>query len=276
MGNSTSTFCLGKIATRGNIHGTSDTDNFAWWYGTRHSVWCNSRNETTFTGRETHSTLQRGRMEGWVRIRVAGQTDWKRMWMVVSAAASPSEAPGPSYADAGSSNMARKKRMSSLFSREQFEDLPPRPLLSLYVSSKPKDKKKPLLTLRDVSQAFAVYPERPQLINRSTLMKLEGLLGDEETAGGMRGREGWLLVMPELEAGNTQASEMLKWLVGTCSAFMRIHLLTLVPALHDAFELYGRPKAYTWDPRDPVSMMFAYPVGPARDVRTYLIFAISA
>ncbi|KAG2754426.1 hypothetical protein P692DRAFT_20898043 [Suillus brevipes Sb2] len=43
---------------------------------------------------------------------------------------------------------------------------------------------------------------------------------------------------------------MLKWLV----------------ALHDAFELYGRPKAYTWDPRDPVSLMFAYPVNPGRDL----------
>lgn len=155
-------------------------------------------------------------MEGWVRIRVAGQTDWKRMWMVVSAAAQ-SEVPTP-YGD------GRKKRMSSLFSREQSEDLPPRPVLSLYVSSKPKDKKKALLTLKDLTQAFAVYPERPELISRSTLMKLEGLLGDEETAGGMRGREGWLLVMPELEAGNTQPSEMLKWLVGTYSRFMRILL----------------------------------------------------
>lgn len=175
-------------------------------------------NETIFTGKDTHSTLQRGRMEGWVRIRVAGQTDWKRMWMVVSAG-SPSEAPGPPYNDGvhpNTASIARKKRMSSLFSREQSEDLPPRPVLSLYASPKPKDKKKALLTLKDVTQAFAVYPERPELINRSTLMKLEGLLGDEETAGGMRGREGWLLVMPELEAGNTQASEMLKWLVGRC------------------------------------------------------------
>lgn len=37
-------------------------------------------------------------------------------------------------------------------------------------------------------------------------------------------------------------------------------------ALHDAFELYGRPEAWTWDPRDPISLMFAYPVGPNKDV----------
>lgn len=56
---------------------------------------------------------------------------------------------------------------------------------------------------------------------------------------------------------------------------MRIYHLTWVSALHDAFELYGRPKSYTWDPRDPVSMMFAYPVGPARDVRVYLVLVTS-
>ena len=216
-------------------------------------------------------------MEGWVRIRVAGQTDWKRMWMVVTAG-SPSEAHGAPHSDGvhpGASSIARKKRMSTLFLREQSEDLPPYPVLSLYPSPKPRDRKKALLTLKRITQAFAVYPERPELINRSTLMKLEGLLGDEETASGMKGREGWLLVMPELESGNTQASEMLKWLVGMCPHFMSIYMLIRASALHDAFELYGRPKSYTWDPRDPLSMMFAYPVGPSRDVRAYLAFVVS-
>lgn len=42
------------------------------------------------------------------------------------------------------------------------------------------------------------------------------------------------------------------------------HLASI--AFHDAFSLYGRPRAYPWDPRDQASMMFAYPVGPDRDV----------
>ena len=45
-------------------------------------------------------------------------------------------------------------------------------------------------------------------------MKLEGLLGGEEVASTMANREAWLLVMPELEGGNTRASEMLRWLLG--------------------------------------------------------------
>ncbi|KAG6334647.1 hypothetical protein ID866_4443 [Astraeus odoratus] len=237
----------------------------SWATALRLAAWEKSRLEEIYTahliritlpyGKDTRSTLVRGRMEGWVRIRVSGQTDWKRMWMVVSAGSGPSpDLAGPSSSDGGrpgTTEAPRKKRMSNLFSRDHQDDpLPLRPLLAVYASPKSKDKKQPLLTLREVSQAFAVYPERPELINRSTLMKLEGYLGEEDTAGSMRNRQGWLLVMPELEVGNTQPSEMLKWLI----------------AIHDAFELYGRPKAYTWDPREQLSMMFAYPVGPGRDL----------
>ncbi|KAI6128981.1 hypothetical protein EDD16DRAFT_29450 [Pisolithus croceorrhizus] len=237
----------------------------SWASAFRLTAWEKSRLEEIYSahliritlpfGKDTPSTLVRGRMEGWVRIRVAGQTDWKRMWMVVSAGSeSSSELARASTNDSSRPvpvEAPRRKRMSNLFSRDhQEEPLPPRSLLSLFASPKSKDKKQPLLTLKEVSQAFAVYPERPELINRSTLMKLEGHLGEEEMAGSMRSRQGWLLVMPELEVGNTQPSEMLKWLV----------------AIHDAFALYGRPKTYTWDPRDPISMMFGYPIGPGRDL----------
>ncbi|KAL4072674.1 hypothetical protein V8B97DRAFT_1870105 [Scleroderma yunnanense] len=237
----------------------------SWATALRLTSWEKSRLEEIYTahliritlpaGKDARSSLLRGRMEGWVRIRVSGQTDWKRMWMVISAGSgSSSDLARSSSNDGGRPSTAdapRKKRMSNLFSRDhQDEPLPQRPLLSLYASPKPKDRKQPLLTLKEVTQAFAVYPERPELISRSTLMKLEGYLGDEETAGSMKNRQGWLLVMPELEPGNTQPSEMLKWLV----------------AIHDAFELYGRPKSYTWDPREQISMMFGYPVGSGRDL----------
>lgn len=39
-----------------------------------------------------------------------------------------------------------------------------------------------------------------------------------------------------------------------------------VAGLHDAFSLYGRPNGYSWNPRDPNSLMFAYPIGPRKDV----------
>lgn len=191
-----------------------------------------------------------GRMEGWVRIRIAGQTDWKRLWMVIIAGASDS-------ASTRSSSPAtpRKRRMSALFtggSQDNGKQAGAHgPIMVLLASPKPKDKKKPVLTITNIRQAFAVYPERPELISRSTLMKLEGSIGEEETAAAMRGREGWLLVMPELESGNTQASEMLKWMIGGCnlrapwsSAFMeRCQQVstTLLSFMEDQRHTHGIP-----------------------------------
>ncbi|THH13046.1 hypothetical protein EW146_g7123 [Bondarzewia mesenterica] len=238
----------------------STTALISWATAFRLSAWEKSRLEEIYTahliritlndGRETPSPLVRGRMEGWVRLRVAGQTDWKRLWMVV--VSSSNEPPGsPHLSDhrPASPNAPRKRRISSLFgTRDESaseSNAPANPVILFYLSPKGKDRKKAFLTLQGVTQAFAVYPERPELINRSTLMKIEGTIGEEEVSGSMKGREGWILIMPELEPGQTQqAREMLRWIL----------------ALHDSFQLYGRPKQYSWDPRDPASLMFAYPL----------------
>jgi CCR4-NOT transcriptional complex subunit CAF120 len=157
------------------------------------------------TGRFAPSTLVRGRREGWVRIRIAGQTDWKHLWMVVTS--------GPTQ----EADPPQHKRRISFSGRDNNQTQPPsaEPLISFYLSPKPKDRKQPFLILRDVTQAFAVYPERPELINKSTLIKIEGTIGDEEVAMVMRKREGWILIMPELEAGVPQANETTRWLIGT-------------------------------------------------------------
>ncbi|OCB85327.1 hypothetical protein A7U60_g7632 [Sanghuangporus baumii] len=248
----------------------------AWTAALRLSAYEKSRLEELYTAhllrmslsengvwKDPRSPLVNGRIEGWVKIRINGQTDWKRLWMCVQGG----QADG--NADA---SMTRKHRMSALFSRASHEhsssitsipspDRPggvvgpgsafdPRlPHIAFYASPKPRDRKKGLLTLTSVTQVFAVYPERPELISRSTLIKMEGFIGDEELAGEWRSREGWLLMMPEPDPGKLGSLEMLKWLVG----------------LHDAFSLYGRPGGYTWNPREPISLMFAYPVGPHKD-----------
>ena len=223
-------------------------------------------------GRDEPSPLIRGRMEGWVRLRVAGQTDWKRLWMVVASSSTevPGSPPQPEHRP-NSPNAPRKRRISSLFGSRDEGSLdiasPASPVISFYQSQKGKDRKKAMLSLQNMTQAFAVYPERPELINRSTLIKVVGLIGDEEVAGGMRGREGWVLIMPEFEPGNPQTKEMLRWLMGKLLVDSRSICADFrSSAVHDAFRLYGRPKQYSWDPRDPASLMFAYPVGPNRDV----------
>jgi len=121
----------------------------------------------------------------------------------------------PGHNPRHSSYIAPKKhRMSGLFSRDKSHDLPERANISLYAAPRGKDKKKPLLTFDTLTQAFAVYPERPKLISSSTLIKLEGTYGDEDMCANMKHREGWMLLMPDLEGARSVSGEMLKWLIG--------------------------------------------------------------
>lgn len=176
-------------------------------------------------------------MEGWAQVRIAGQTDWKRVWIVLSSANNnnssqpvadalgnlpPNSAPNTQNSTSG------RRRISNLFgggSTSSTNSTAPiiKSSLALYNSQKARDKKRPTLTLYDVTQAFAVYPERPEMISKSTLVKVEGTMGDEESIGGMKGREAWILIMPELEEGNSRMGvmEMLKWVVGKFSKTCR-------------------------------------------------------
>ncbi|KAH9481606.1 CCR4-NOT transcriptional complex subunit [Psilocybe cubensis] len=238
----------------------------SWAAALRLSAWEKSRLEEIYTAhliritlsaaRDIPTTLVRGKMEGYARVRIAGQTDWKRVWLVVQEGTEGSGkvegAEQGAISGPPQGTLVKKKRMSNLFSRDSNPSnstIPTKAMISMFPGPKPKDRKKALMTVFNVTQAFGVYPERPELINRSTLMKVEGTFGDDDMAGSLRTREGWVLIMPELENGVGQAAEMLKWIVG----------------LHDAFELYGRPEAWTWDPRDPVSLMFGYPVGAQKE-----------
>jgi CCR4-NOT transcriptional complex subunit CAF120 len=163
------------------------------------------------------------------------------------------------------------KRFSNLF-HHTAPMVPPAPVeesrIAFYASR--NDRGEPLLTMSDVTQAYAVYPERPELVRLSTLIKLQGLYGKNSLARGMMRKEGWLLVMPELEGSFGQTEEMLKWIIGTSYQFVlldsRVDTLG-VAGTHDAFGLYGRPQRYAWDTHDPTSLIFAYPGDHRRAVR---------
>jgi len=111
--------------------------------------------------------------------------------------------------------------MSSIFGKGPIHNAPNQPALptiTLYASEKTKDRKRPMCTITHVTQAFAVYPERPEIIQSSTLFKVEGLVQDEEIRPHENERrpaqDGYLLVMPETEPVRPGSIEMLKWLVG--------------------------------------------------------------
>lgn len=115
----------------------------------------------------------------------------------------------------------KKKRLSFFGGRDASPPRSPavvKPTIQLFLSNKQKDLKKPELTIRDVNQAFAVYPERPDLIEQSSLIKVEGFMGDEPASGTFRNRDGWVLIIPEPDGRHRlPAAEMRNILIGRYS-----------------------------------------------------------
>jgi CCR4-NOT transcriptional complex subunit CAF120 len=206
----------------------------SWGNAIRLSQWEKSRLEEIYTAALLRTSLpsqgkdwpspvpQTRRVEGWARVRVSGHTDWKRVYIVVGSNFSEHEGRSQSPSQG---KMKKPNRMSALFSRSSSP--PPTPgtpasangggdafsgsQLHLLTSNKPKDRKKPLLVVTHVTQAFAVYPERPEVIPRSTILKIEGKLAEESPelgtgpgigqGQGKNGRDGWVLIMPEQPEG---------------------------------------------------------------------------
>ncbi|KAF8604527.1 hypothetical protein BDV93DRAFT_605840 [Ceratobasidium sp. AG-I] len=209
-----------------------------------------------------HTPLVQGKFEGWARVRVAGQTNWQRLWIIITAQMHEASSSGtkkcrlsglfPHLASGytGSSGSTSRKTFSEANPKSSSTDINDPPTICFYTSNKSKELRVPTLSVSRVSQAFAVYPGRPDMIMRSTLVKIEGRMGTEEGAGAIKGTEAWVLVMPEAEIGQTAGPrKMLEWVV----------------ALHDAFGLYGRPTRYSFDPRSVDSLMFAHPADPSID-----------
>lgn len=137
--------------------------------------------------------------------------------MVISAGlAVPPQDSGSISSTERPTHPTKKNRLSALFSRDHSpaQSTSSKPTIQFFSSNKQKDMKKPVLTVREVTQAFAVYPEHPDLIEQSCLWKMEGLLGEEEVAGSFRNREGWLFLLPEPEGNRVPAVEMKMFLIG--------------------------------------------------------------
>lgn len=108
------------------------------------------------------SPLVKGRHEDWVQIRVPGDAEWRRAYLVVSDGHTPAKS---------------KRRLSSFMSlsSQQSNNLNDQghggPSASFYAT---KRSKKPFLTYTNVTVAQAVFPEAEQLIPSTAVAKIEG------------------------------------------------------------------------------------------------------
>ncbi|WWC65133.1 uncharacterized protein I303_107747 [Kwoniella dejecticola CBS 10117] len=254
----------------------SEKDQAKWAIGLRLAAWERSRLEEIYTGhliqgggREPPNDLVRGRMEGWVRVRVMGGTEWKRLYVVLSL-------PG---SDETSKDEEKKGRRRSFFGigdkeKDQPVQEPNTGVAMATFYNEPRTAKNktsvtPVLTITNVTQAYAVFPERLEVMTQSNLFKVVGRVsGEMVTAEGRLRDSGWALLMPEsldASAGDkphhgqpanvSPLANMMKWVTG----------------FHDVFKLYGRPEKYNWDTRNPSGLFFAY---PKDEDKTHLFLSI--
>ncbi|KAI9269446.1 hypothetical protein EDC94DRAFT_598885 [Helicostylum pulchrum] len=144
------------------------------------------------------------KMEGFVQVRFPGSTGWKKFWSVVS-------------------NTRIEKK---LFTKKLIQTNGQ----VLFFES--KKSKHPVMTLKNVVQAYTVYPESPKLINMATIFKLEGslyknqqLISDSSSA----------LLM------TSNTNDLVQWLLAT----------------FNAFKLYGKPTTLLNDASNQHSLNFA-------------------
>ncbi|WVQ70567.1 hypothetical protein IAR50_000086 [Cryptococcus sp. DSM 104548] len=253
----------------------TERDLARWVTGLRLAAWERARLEEIYTGhlvqygeREPPFEVGKGRskMEGWVRVRVMGGTDWRRLWAVLST-------PG----EEGSKDEGKHRRRSffGIGSKEE-EPAPQEPntgvsMATFYTeprTAKNKTSVTPVLTITNVSQAYAVFPEHLEVMVQSNLCKVVGRVsGDMVTIEGRLRDSGWALLMPETpgEGSDRGHGSVSSQGHGQSSGVSPLgNMMRWVTGFHDAFGLYGRPEKYNWDPRDPKSLFFAYPQGPHR------------
>lgn len=151
----------------------------------------------------------KSKMEGYLQVRFSGVNEWQKYWVVVS----------------------DRRDEKKLFGKKS---VPSRGQLMFYETKKAKQ---PIMTIVNVVQAYTLYPDSPQLVDLSTLIKVDGSIG--AVAAATEESEEALTPTSVLMM-TTNNSELVEWLIG----------------VYDAFKLYGRPSQLLRDPTNTSSLSF--------------------
>ncbi|OZJ06199.1 hypothetical protein BZG36_00977 [Bifiguratus adelaidae] len=189
------------------------------------------------TFKEVLVTTTSGQFEGHVQARLMGKTDWQKYWLVITS----DQGPGKLASGKGS--------LSSIFSGTK--KTPPRSKTSgfaqcfLYANRKSKE---PIVTITAVHQAYAVYPETPQLVDKATIFKLEGNMLNSQSPQSSSFQQN----SPSSFDGFGQQSSGFLLLMSSSPREMASCLVTI----WNAFQLYGRPQQLLDSAADPRSLIF--------------------
>ncbi|KAE8352074.1 hypothetical protein BDV28DRAFT_8035 [Aspergillus coremiiformis] len=172
--------------------------------------------------------LERNRFkhEDWARVRFGAGTPWRRCWFVITP---PNE-------------KEYQKAQKSLKKKSAYDRAPKLVIgdIKFYETKKTK-KANPIATITDAYSAYAIYPQSKELIDQSTLVKVEGnvtIHSQQEPTS-----EGFVFVMPESHPAVSGFEMMIRFLMPT----------------FDTFNLYGRPTRLIAATNHIKSIMFAFP-----------------
>ncbi|KAI5798876.1 hypothetical protein EDC01DRAFT_628728 [Geopyxis carbonaria] len=238
-----------SISTAGRnrylLHFNSHHSLAQWTASIRLSMFEQSKLQEIYTGaliaakgRELNAIKQitertRFKYEEWVRVRFGAGTPWRKCWCVITQ---------PDEKAAKKAKAAAKKANKTAYEQHPIF----KGDIKFYNDKKTK-KQQPIATITDAFAAYAIYPQSKQLIDVSTLVKVEGRVkihGDEVTES-----EGFVFIMPDMHPAISGFETMLRFLFPT----------------FDTFALYGRPGMLIPDKTDPRSMMFAMPKEGSND-----------
>lgn len=162
--------------------------------------------------------------EDWTRVRFGPGNTWQRCWCVVSP---PNE-------------KAMAKYYKSLRSKKSAYNRPilPKGDIKFYETKRTK-RVTPIATISDAYSVYAIYPLTQELVEQSTLVKVEGQITIHSEK--QPSSEGFVFVLPELHAAISGFEMMVRWLF----------------PVFDTFGLYGRPTRLNADTSSTNSLMFA-------------------
>ncbi|CAO3617496.1 unnamed protein product [Cunninghamella echinulata] len=92
------------------------------------------------------ATKPNPKMEGYIQVRLPGETGWQKYWAIVS----------------------DRRDEKTLFGKKK---VPTQAQLVFYENKK---QKQPIFTITNIVNTYTLYPESPQLIDIATILKIEG------------------------------------------------------------------------------------------------------
>jgi hypothetical protein len=169
----------------------------------------------------------------WLQVRVPGTSIWQKYWVVLVNKKKKD--------DHQQSSQEQQQHRSKMFGRKQSTAGINEEHILLFETKKSKT---PVWTLSQLTQAYAVYPESPQLIEKGSMIRLDGQIKSSSAQQNA-----------QVKATFTE-DDCCCWFMADQSPLTIQWLL----AVYDTFKLYGRPDALLKDPKNQHSLNFGEPL----------------